>query len=64
VASGGVGYAPTANLRLDLGYAHLFIEDAEIENTLESQVPTTKHTLRGEYEVEADILSAQLNWGI
>jgi long-chain fatty acid transport protein len=58
----GLSYAPISNLRLDLGYAHLFIDDPEIENTLESPVPTASHTLRGQYEVEADILSAQLNW--
>ncbi|MGH8502259.1 MAG: OmpP1/FadL family transporter [Gammaproteobacteria bacterium] len=55
----GLSYAPVENLRLDLGYAHLFISDTEIENTLESQVP---HVLRGNYELEADIVSAQLNW--
>ncbi len=58
----GASYAPTANLRLDIGYAHLFVSDAEIENTFESPVPTTNHTLRGEYELEADIVSTQLNW--
>ena len=56
----GLSYAPVENLRLDLGYAHLVIRDATIENTLESQAP---HVLRGNYEVEVDIVSAQLNWG-
>lgn len=56
----GLGFAPTHALRMDLGYAHLFIDDAAIENTLENQTP---HTIRGTYKVEADILGAQLNWG-
>lgn len=55
----GLSYAPVENLRLDLGYAHLFIRDTAIENTLESQVP---HVLKGNYEIEVDIVSAQLNW--
>jgi len=55
----GLSYAPVENLRFDLGYAHLFIRDTAIENTLESQVP---HVLKGNYEVEVDIVSAQLNW--
>lgn len=56
----GLGYAPWADLRLDLGYAHLFIDDPQIDNTLESPSPT--HTIRGKYQVEANILGGQLNW--
>ena len=46
----------------DVGYSHLFIDDAKIDNEFESSVPTLNHTLTGEYEAEVDILSAQLNW--
>ena len=48
----------------DVGYSHLFIDDVDIDNTLESAVPTVNATLTGEYEAEVDILSAQLNWNL
>lgn len=55
----GLSYTPIANLRLDVGYAHLFIDEAEIQNVEAG----TGHVLNGEYDLAADILGAQLNWG-
>jgi long-subunit fatty acid transport protein len=51
-------------MSVDVGYSHLFVDDAKIENEFESSVPTLNATLEGEYEDEVDILSAQLNWNI
>lgn len=58
----GLSFAPTASLSLDVGYAHLFIDDARIDNTLESSVPTANARLRGEYDISSDIVSAQVRW--
>ncbi|TNF87831.1 MAG: hypothetical protein EP300_09620 [Gammaproteobacteria bacterium] len=63
-ASLGLTYMASNTFSFDIGYSHLFINDTKINNTLESAVPTTNHTLTGEYEAEVDILSAQLNWTI
>ncbi len=46
----------------DFGYSHLFIPDTDIDNELESSVPTATPTLTGTYEASVDILSAQVRW--
>ncbi|MBD3620310.1 MAG: outer membrane protein transport protein [Chromatiales bacterium] len=56
----GFGYAPSADLQFDFGYAHLFVKDADIDNTLESAI--SPHTLTGSYEADVDIFSAQVTW--
>jgi long-chain fatty acid transport protein len=53
----GAGYKLSKNLNLDLGYAHLFIDDTPIDNTDDNG-----YSVRGIYEADVDILSAQLNW--
>ena len=58
----GLGYRLNKHLGLDLGYAHLFVDDTEIDNTFESSVPTLAHTLKGSYQAAVNIFSAQLNW--
>ena len=54
--------------RLDLGYSHLFIDDAEINNTRSQQAPGlttptaapgTASTVTGDYEGSVDIFSIQ-----
>lgn len=60
----GLTYVASDTVSLDVGYSHLFIDDIDIDNTLESAVPTVNATLTGEYEAEVDILSAQLNWNL
>jgi len=49
-------------LSIDIGYSHLFLDDAEINNEFESSVPTLAATLTGEYEASINIFSVQLNW--
>ncbi|HDP89902.1 MAG TPA: transporter [Thioalkalivibrio sp.] len=56
----GFGYAPSADLQFDFGYAHLFVKDVDIDNTLESQI--SPYTLTGSYEADVDIFSAQVTW--
>jgi len=60
----GLTYLINPQFSVDVGYSHLFIDDAKIENTFESDFATLEHTLEGEYEAEVDILSAQLNWNL
>ncbi|MDH3600400.1 MAG: outer membrane protein transport protein, partial [Candidatus Tectomicrobia bacterium] len=54
----GASYQPTHKLSFDVGYAHLFIEDVDINNTEVS----TGHVLTGSYELNANIFSAQLTY--
>ena len=60
----GLTYLVSSAISFDLGYSHLFIDDAKIDNTLETETDGLNSTLTGEYEGEVNILSAQLNWNI
>lgn len=53
----GAGWQFNAEIRGEIGYAHLFFKDATIAND-----DGAGHLLVGRYESSADILSAQLNW--
>lgn len=55
----GMSYASNDNLGFDIGYAHLFIHDAAIDNTTEASI---RHNLQGSYRLSIDIISAQLNY--
>ena len=52
-----MGYQMSDTLGFDVGFAHLFFDDTDMDNTEES----TGHTLVGEYEADANIFSAQVN---
>jgi len=51
---------------IDIGYSHLFIDDAEINNQYEVSNPALEPvlgaTLVGDYEASVDIFSVQLGW--
>ena len=53
-ASLGAGYDITPNVHADLGYAHLFISDTDIDHA------SSSGTLRGTYEADVNIFSAGL----
>lgn len=57
----GGGYRVSDRVSVDVGYAHLFVKDAEISKT-----PTGEDRLRGglsgSYQSSVDIASAELNW--
>lgn len=55
----GISYASNDHLSYDLGYAHLFVNDAAINNSTEGSI---RHNLQGTYQISIDILSAQLNY--
>lgn len=58
----GATYNINPSFIVDVGYSHLFISDTQINNTLESSIPTLAATLNGTYAASVDILSAQLRW--
>lgn len=53
----GAGYKVNKQLSVDVGYAHLFIKDGNINHTDEKG-----YTVNGVIDNSVDILSAQLNW--
>ena len=57
----GAGYQASDSLRLDLGYAHLFVADAAIDRNDAADGGAAGH-IRGSFKNKVDILSAQLNW--
>lgn len=58
----GFAYTPLENLTCNVGYAHLFVDSAKSNHSLESSVPTLNATLTGTYDLSIDILSAQVAW--
>lgn len=53
----GANYKLNKNSSLDLGYAHLFMDQTPIDNTSEDN----GYALRGVYDASVDIISAQFN---
>lgn len=60
----GASYRLSDNLSIDTGYAHIFVPDTKINRSSEVTAlnPLGLSAVRGEYESDADILSAQLRW--
>lgn len=59
----GAGWQATPATKLDIGYAHLFISDTEIDDNQSAAVapsPFSKGRVKGEYEASVDILSLQV----
>src|SRR5438105_5006894 len=56
----GAGWQPMRRVRFDLGYAHLFVADASIEN----RDPVTGHGLRGDYTGDANIVGVHATLGL
>jgi long-chain fatty acid transport protein len=62
----GANYKYNKKLSFDLGYAHLFVDNPDI-NSSDAYDPTTGlntgfHRIKGSYDASVDILSAQVNW--
>tara|TARA_B100000614_G_scaffold234525_1_gene230581 strand:+ start:50463 stop:51698 length:1236 start_codon:yes stop_codon:yes gene_type:complete len=53
----GAGFKPTENLSIDVAYAHIFVDDADI-----NRQDGTKPPLAGTYELDANVIGAQLNY--
>jgi len=57
----GASYSPTSNLTIDVGYSHLWVEDAKIDEDY-TVLPAASGNLKGEFESDVDILSVQATW--
>ncbi|MGD2138225.1 MAG: outer membrane protein transport protein [Gammaproteobacteria bacterium] len=61
-------YSP--DITFDFGYAHLFVDDPELDAVSDANDPTLPfpvgltglHSLSGDYDAAVDILGAQVNW--
>jgi len=59
----GVTHQIDKDRSFSIGFAHLIIDDTEINNTYEApSAPVLEHTLKGTYEASVNILSAQVSW--
>jgi len=56
----GASYQITPASKFDLGYSHLFITDAKIDDNQTTAVPVGNGRVRGDFEGSVDILSLQL----
>lgn len=59
-AAFGVSVPAGESFRLDVSYAHLFIDKPKIDSTVSSFNDTVQHTLDGEFSADANIFAAQL----
>ncbi len=60
----GVGYQASKSLSFDLGYAHIFLEDAQLNKqlNLDGGENNSRGNLHGEVDAEIDIVSLQMNY--
>ncbi len=56
----GAAWQTTPSTKLDVGYAHLFVSDAKIDDNQTAATPLGKGRVSGEYDASVDILSVQL----
>ena len=52
----GAGFKPADNLSIDVAYAHIFVDDADVYKDSRGAV------LDGTYELDANVIGAQLNY--
>lgn len=55
----GAGFEPMENMLIDVAYAHVFVDDADINRADASRAPAV---LNGTYELDADVIGAQLSY--
>ncbi len=66
----GMTYTHSRTLSFDLGYAHLFVDDPELNGVSDNNDPSLQfpvgltgfHALSGSYDSAVDIFGAQVNW--
>ena len=63
----GVTHKIDKDRSFSLAYAHLYVDDTQVNNTYEVEDPASpatvlEHTLTGTYEASVDIISAQVSW--
>lgn len=57
----GVHWPLSSAVSLDISYAHLMVDDAELHRTGQSAIGTPT-LLSGSFDSSVDIFGAQLNW--
>jgi len=57
----GAGFNPSEDLRIDFGYAHLFMNDAKISKSATGE-DLARGALNGSYEASVDILSIEAQY--
>ena len=57
----GAGFSPRPNLKVDIGYAHLFIDDAKIAKTATGE-DELRGAITGTYEAHTDILAIEARY--
>ena len=60
----GAGYSWNEDLTVDVGYAHLFVDDTRIRNTVTDFNGAVSETLVGEYDLAVDVFGLQATWRI
>ncbi len=60
--AGGIGYKISRSFLVNVGYAHLFVQDPKIDKSVASPEEQTRGGLKGTYDASVNILSAQLTW--
>ena len=58
----GIGYHFTPQASIDVGYAHIFVDNTSINRTSEESVPQLRTNVNGSYKSSVDILAAQFNY--
>jgi long-chain fatty acid transport protein len=58
----GLGYHFTPQASIDVGYAHIFVDNTSINRLSEESVPQLRTTVNGSYKSNVDILAAQFNY--
>jgi long-chain fatty acid transport protein len=62
----GATYRRSPDMTIDLGYAHLFVDDPKLDNVASASDPSQGqpgfHLLSGNYDAAVDIVGVQLNW--
>lgn len=56
----GAGWQATPSTKFDVGYAHIIIDDAEIDDNQTTTLPLGKGRVSGDYDTSVDILSMQV----
>jgi long-chain fatty acid transport protein len=57
----GFNYQPSDNMNIDVGYTHLWVDDARVQKQAVGE-DAGRGALRGEWDADVDIISAQVNW--
>ena len=63
----GANYQYSEQMSVDFGYAHLFVDDPEMDNVESTFDPTIgqtagTHDISGKYDAAVDMFSVQFNW--